>query len=320
MLLETILQGNMQIEPRSYRDEADLTKMGSLLRAGSAAANGTFYAHIGDVNWSLYYPEFEGGLWPYLSLWDDPSDPDRLLAWSLTDPNWATFDVYVQPEFRETLLAEKIYIWAEEHIAAIIRAAGQDKIRMNYIAENDEIVNTRLQARGFQCIGAGTVCMSQSLDYPLPQPGLPEGYTVRGSKGETEVVARATAQYSAFTNTIPFDRYVDRFRGFMQSPVYDPELDVVAVAPDGRIDSFCIVWLDPVTGVGLFEPVGTHPDFQRRGLGKAVMSEALRRLKERGMERAIVSTNADNTPGIKLYEAAGFHITNRLGTYEKKLA
>jgi mycothiol synthase len=314
------LQVYKEIEPRSYREENDLVKMGSLLQAGSTAANGTFYAHIGDVNWSLYYPEFEGGLWPYLSLWDDPSDPDRLLAWSLTDPNWATFDVYVQPELRETLLAEKIYIWAEEHITAIIRSTGKDTIRENYIADQDDIVIIRLQARGFQRTQADNVSMSQSLDYPLPQPGLPEGYTVRGSKGETEVVARATAQYSAFTNIIPFDRYVERFRCFMQSPVYDPELDVVAVAPDGRIGSFCIVWPDPVTGTGLFEPVGTHPDFQRRGLGKAVMSEALRRLKERGMERAIVSTHADNTPGIKLYEAVGFHITCRLGTYEKKLA
>jgi hypothetical protein len=98
MSLAMSIEGNMATEPRSYRDETDLTKMGALLRAGSVAANGTFYAHVGDVNWWLYYPPFEGELWPYLSLWDDPSNPDRLLAWSLTDPNWATFDVYVQPE------------------------------------------------------------------------------------------------------------------------------------------------------------------------------------------------------------------------------
>jgi ribosomal protein S18 acetylase RimI-like enzyme len=143
---------------------------------------------------------------------------------------------------------------------------------------------------------------------------------VRGSKGEAEVSARATAQYNAFTNTVPFERYVERFRRFMQSRVYDPDLDVVAVAPSGRIGSFCIVWPDPVTKIGLFEPVGTHPDFQRRGLGKAVMLEALRRLKARGMTDARVCTLADNIPGVKLYEAAGFHIAQRLGAYEKKLA
>ena len=74
-----------------------------------------------------------------------------------------------------------------------------------------------------------------------------------------------------------------------------------------------------ISKTGLFEPVGTHLDFQRRGLGKVVMTEALYRLQARGMQRAIVSTKADNIAGIKLYEAVGFRIANRLGTYEKKL-
>jgi len=306
------------IEPRAYRDETDLGKMGALLRAGSAAGNGTHYAHIGNLYWSLYYA-FEGESWSDLSFWDDPHHPDRLLAWSLTEPGWAAFDVYVQPELRGTPLAEAIYIWEEEHTAAIARAAGQDSIRTNYIADNDDVLNTRLQARGFQRVGDGTVCMSRSLDTALPQPVLPDGYIVRGCRGETEVTTRATPQYNAFTNTVPFDRYVQRFRQFMRSAVYDPELDVVAVAPDGQIGSFCIAWPDPLIKVGLFEPVGTHPDFQRRGLGKAVMTEALRRLKERGMERAIVCTTAQNTAGIRLYDAVGFRITNRFGLYEKKL-
>ena len=42
-----------------------------------------------------------------------------------------------------------------------------------------------------------------------------------------------------------------------------------------RINGFaaaCTIWFDQVNGVGLFEPVATHPDFQGRGLGKAVMA------------------------------------------------
>jgi mycothiol synthase len=306
-------------EPRSYRDETDLIKMGALLRAGSAADNGTFYAHVGDVNWSLYYPPFEGELWKHLSLWDDPSDSDRLLAWAIIDPTWGSFDVYVQPELRESPLADAIYIWAEEHVTAAVRATGKDTIRASYISDNDEIGKARLDARGFQRTQSDAVCLTQSLDYALPLPVLPEDYIVRSSKGETEVAARASAQYNAFTNTAPFDIYVERFRRFMQSPVYDPDMDVLAVAPDGRIGAFCIVWPDPLNKTGLFEPVGTHPDFRQRGLGKAVMTEALHRLKARGMTHARVSTLANNIPGVKLYESAGFHVTWRLGAYEKKL-
>ena len=105
----------------------------------------------------------------------------------------------------------------------------------------------------------------------------------------------------------------------MQSRVYDPELDVVAVATDGQIGSFCIVWPDPLNKVGLFEPVGTHPDHKRRGLGKAAMSEALRRLRDLGMTGACVCTSAENTPAIKLYEAVGFRTVDILLTYIKDL-
>lgn len=308
------------IKPRAYRHESDLLKMGNLLRAGSAAANGTHYAHIGNLYWTLYYPPFTGDVWSHLSLWDDPDHPDRLLAWALFEPDWAHFEVFLQPELHQTLLAEAVFTWAEDHIASLVRAEGQDMISTSYVADLDDDLIARLQAHGFLRTHSDTVFMLQQLNGSLPRPLLPAGYQVRGCQGEAEVVVRALPQYHAFTNTAPFDRYVERFRRFMQSPVYDPELDVVAVAPDGQIGSFCIVWPDPDIKTGLFEPVGTHPDFQRRGLGKAVMIEALHRLQARGMERAIVSTTAENTAGIKLYESAGFRIIQRLGTYEKKLS
>jgi ribosomal protein S18 acetylase RimI-like enzyme len=94
---------------------------------------------------------------------------------------------------------------------------------------------------------------------------------------------------------------------------------VVAAAPDGQIGAFCIAWPDSVNRVGLFEPVGTHPDFQRKGLGKAVMHEALRRLQACGMRQAIVSTSLDNLPAIKLYEAVGFQVIDQLDMVERQL-
>jgi ribosomal protein S18 acetylase RimI-like enzyme len=129
---------------------------------------------------------------------------------------------------------------------------------------------------------------------------------VRSSRGLAEVEARARAQYGAFSSSLPFDQYVERFARLMQSPVYSLENDVVAAAQDGRIAAFCITWIDEVNRVGLFEPVGTHPDFQRKGLGRAVMLEALRRLRDAGMEKAIVCTSEHNLAAIKLYENIGF--------------
>jgi len=54
----------------------------------------------------------------------------------------------------------------------------------------------------------------------------------------------------------------------------------------------------------VFEPVGTHPDHQKRGLGKAVMTEGLRRMQRLGVMLATVSSYGDAAHA--LYQSMGF--------------
>jgi ribosomal protein S18 acetylase RimI-like enzyme len=84
------------------------------------------------------------------------------------------------------------------------------------------------------------------------------------------------------------------------------ENNLVVRSPDGRGAAACVIWLDPINKVGMFEPVGTHPAFQKMGLGKAVMREGLRRMKAAGMTNASVGTGADNVAAIALYRSLGF--------------
>ena len=79
-------------------------------------------------------------------------------------------------------------------------------------------------------------------------------------------------------NYLGSDWYVD----IQRCPLYRRDLDLVVVAPDGDLAAFTTVWYDDVTRTGYFEPVGTSPDYQRKGLGKAIMTEGLRRLKRMG--------------------------------------
>jgi ribosomal protein S18 acetylase RimI-like enzyme len=308
--------GEGMIEPRPYRDVRDKGAMCDLLMAGRKANNGSYYVHPGDLNWWLYYPPLEGGFWEHIHLWDDPAQPERLLGWALISPDWVGFDVYAQPELRGSLQAQQMYLWGEEQALGIARAKGKLKIHVFWILQDDKVLDGHFRRQGYKRT-VEFVHLTCSLDQDISLPQVPAGYLVRSCMGEKEVAARARTQYRTFNSSAPFERYVERFSNFMRSPVYDPELDIVVVAPDGQVGAFCIVWTDPINRVGLFEPVRTHPDYQRKGLGKAVMLEAFRRLQERGMKSAIVSTSEDNLPAIKLYESAGFRIVNRLGTYEK---
>jgi ribosomal protein S18 acetylase RimI-like enzyme len=105
----------------------------------------------------------------------------------------------------------------------------------------------------------------------------------------------------------------------MRSPAYVPDHDLVAFDPGGRVAAFCVIWADPDNRVGLFEPVGAHPDFQRRGLGKAVMAEGLRRMRKEGLLSAIVGAEYDNPAALGLYRSLGFRIVNRICTYKKSI-
>ena len=306
-------------EPRVYQTENDLDAMRDLLRQGRLANNGSYYVHPGDLNWWLFYPPMVHDLWGSIYLWDDPDQPGEILAWALIPPDGSTFDVVLRPALRGSPLAWETYHWTVRQATSLARGAGCESTSVFWISEHDALLRGWLVEQGFGLTRQG-VNMECDLAVPGPAGKAPEGWVVRGSHGLAEVRERARAQYGAFGSSAEFERSVERFTRFMGSPVYDPACDVVAVGMDGQIGAFALIWPDQVTRTGLFEPVGTHPDYQRKGLGKAVMLEALERLRQQGMRQAIVTTPEDNLPAIKLYELVGFRIARRLLYYEKKFS
>lgn len=303
-------------EPRPYQTENDLDAMRDLLRQGRLANNGSYYVHPGDLNWWLFYPPLAHDLWGSIYLWDDPQEEGRILGWALIPPDGWTIDVVLRPDLRGQPLAWEMVHWVARRAWRLAKSAGCEHSGMFWVSEQDMLLRNWLLGQGYE-LAERYVHMVCHLSHPLPAAPLPEGILVRSSQGLAEVRQRARAQYGAFDSSADFERYVARFTRFMQSPVYDPDCDVVAVSPEGQIGAFCIVWPDPLTGVGLFEPVGTHPDFQRKGLGKAVMREALERLRQRGMAQAILTTPQDNLPATQLYQSVGFRIDGYLLCYKK---
>ena len=305
----------MPITARPYLSEQDLEKMESILTTGWKAATGAYYVHVGDLRWWMFYVDSDPRQ-GRICLWEWDA---ALMGLSLLSPDWRTFDVFVRPEMRGRALEAKIMIWAEERLSHIVQSHGGENIRTMWVSENDALRIRWLEMRGFTCSAEFMWTMSRSLDDPLPETRMPPGYHVRSVDGEGEVRARAAASHEAFGSSLAFEDYWPRMLRFMRSPVYRGDLDLVTVAPDGRFTSYCIVWADPVTEVGLFEPVGTHPGFRRKGLGKAVVVEGLRRLKARGMKQAIVCAEHDNPAARKLYESVGFRAIHKLHTFKKPI-
>jgi mycothiol synthase len=93
----------------------------------------------------------------------------------------------------------------------------------------------------------------------------------------------------------------------MSTPQYIRELDLVAVAPNDELAAFCVCGFDdPARKIGYTDPVGTHPTYQRRGLGRALISAGLLTLKNAGANTVRLGTSSDNIAMQKLAAGAGF--------------
>jgi GNAT superfamily N-acetyltransferase len=293
-----------QLIPRAYEDARDLALIREMHIAGRAAANGTYYVHCGDLDWWFNYPPDEDYRRDNIRLWEDAGE---LRAWCLYSPNHSTFDFFAHPAERGFERELILLRWGVDWASARARANGKSTLTNGWISEQDTLSLQQWSACGFvaQDTPTGPIFM-QSLMRELEPPQVPEGFTVCDACTEANFRLRAEATHGAFGIERPWDAYWQKMQSFFHSPAYAGEHNLVVRSPDGHGTAACTIWLDPVNKVGLFEPVGTHPHFQKMGLGKAVMREGLRRMKAAGMMHAIVGTDADNTAAIALYRSMGF--------------
>ena len=98
-----------------------------------------------------------------------------------------------------------------------------------------------------------------------------------------------------------------------QCSLYDPALDLAVEAPDGAIAGYALFWFDPVTRVGLVEPMRVEDAYQRRGLARALLTAGLARLAERGARR--LKVGFDSEAGRALYVRAGFGVNATTRSY-----
>src|SRR5205823_9564093 len=98
-----------------------------------------------------------------------------------------------------------------------------------------------------------------------------------------------------------------------QCSLYDPALDLAVEAADGRSAGYALFWFDPVTAVGIVEPMRVEDAYQRRGLARAMLTAGLDRLAQRAARRLKVGFATD--AARQLYVGAGFRVTSTDTTY-----
>ena len=297
---------------RAYTGEADLRAMAALVHLAPADN-----LHVADLpwrfsSWALDYPDNVG-------LWVNADG--QLLAWAVLQTPWWAVDYALHPDAGQDL-HRQLLAWADDRARQTLGTpSGQPAWFVNVFAGQSDRIRDLEQA-GFASqanIGEDSwskVLMRRPAQTPLPDYTLPSGVTIRPLAGESEVSAYVGLQRTVFESENVTVGWRSRT---LRMPQYIADLDLVAVAPDGDLVAFCVCWLDqaadPVSGQ--VEPLGVHPDWRRSGLGRAILSEGLRRLRSHGARQIYVETDNYRGAALELYESAGFRVIEDVLVYGK---
>jgi len=285
----------MSIKPafRPYQTEDDFWRMREFLRR-VFVLNGRLERswHVSRLDYARWHTCLNCAkvrLEDVAFLWEAGGE---LVAFLMPDGGPGEAHLCVDPTLRTPELEEEMLAVAEERLPRV----GEDGSRRLYVwsPEHDGQRREMLRRHGYSQDDWPEYQWQRRLDAPISDVPLAPGYTVRPLGDGLELLERCYASGLGFHEGDIKTAVENRddpswYRNIQSAPLYRRDLDLVAVAPDGAIASFCTIWFDDVTRSAQYEPVATVPAHQRRGLGKALLTEGLRRLQRMGALTAFVS-------------------------------
>lgn len=295
----------MELNMRSYRDEEDYWRIREFLRQVMLFNNRRQLSwHVArlDYWWWFANPDLER-LAPAetIFIWETSSGQ---IAGVLNPEGQGQAFPQFHPGFLTLELEEQMISAAERYLCT----TGPDGCRRLsiWVDSRFKSLQEMLRSRDFQpnrAPGEREYIHRRCLDDPLPQAQPVAGYTIRPLGDGLELLERCYASGLGFHQD---DILVARgnrdkpgwYHHIQSAPLYRRDLDIVAVASDGSIGSFCTVWFDDVTRTAYFEPVATVPAHRRKGLARAVILEGLHRLKRMGCKVAFVSGYSDSANAL----------------------
>ncbi len=249
------------------------------------------------INPDLLHYQLEAALF----LWETPAGE---LAALLNPEGPGEAFLQVHPLWRSIELEVEMMATAETQFA-VNRPDGGQRLKL-WAHAADGLRQDILRRRGYTRQAEPEYQRRRDMAKPIEPAPMPAGYLCRPLGEEDEHPARSWLSWRVFHPNEPDERYEGYawYRDVQRAPLYRRELDLVAVAQGGELAAFCTLWYDEATRTASFEPVGTHPDHQRKGLGRALMTEGLRRVKALGATLCTVGSYSEAAHG--LYASVGF--------------
>jgi mycothiol synthase len=315
---------------RAFRGEEDLQPIVDLINAADAVDRTQDNADVDSLRIRVNQPGRD--LERDIRIWEDAGG--RVVACGMLHirPDetgaGAYFDWQVHPDVRESGIEDEILAWATGRAREGGREHGKPADLRAFSDQANSYAMAQLERQGFTPARYFFQMRRPLKDgEPVPEPQFPEGFTLRHVANDEDVARWVDLYNLSFIDHWDFHpATVERRKHRMSAAYYRPDRDLIAVAPDGTFAAFCLCSIDDEhnkrnnINEGWIDVLGTRRGFRNMGLGRAMLLAGLRKLKENGVDDAMLGVDADNPTGaLGLYERAGFSKYKSAVAFRKEL-
>jgi mycothiol synthase len=315
---------------RTFKGEEDLQPLVDLLNAADAVDHTQDNFDVDTLRVWINQPGRD--VERDIRVWEDSEGRVMAAAMLHIRPDETIAGAYynwqVHPDVRETGLEDEILAWATERAQEASRELDKPGDLRAFSDRTNNYAMAHLERQGFAPARYFFQMRRPLKDGdPIPEPQFPEGYTLRHVANDEDVERWVECFNLSFIDHWDFHpATVERRKHRMSVVYYRPDRDLVAVAPDGTFAAFCLCSIDDEhnkrnnISEGWIDVLGTRRGHRNKGLGRAILLAGLQKIKENGIDDAMLGVDADNPTGaLGLYESAGFSKYKSAIAFRKEL-
>jgi GNAT superfamily N-acetyltransferase len=235
----------------------------------------------------------EGGIWEAADIqWWSRKDQRTGLFWQNDDAE--PLAAFLGTGFKDVVQCDVLILSDDTSFATEVWQAAIDQVENAEftVRLDDQTGIAALEAAGYTLTDPKGVvaCWLDAADRPpVAEHQLAPGYRLVSRAEEPD------RPYPLIARNGP-----DVEQRLRQCSLYRPDLDLTVLAPDGQVAAYGLFWPDPVTGVGLVEPIRTEEGYQGHGLASHLVATGLDLLAANGCRRFKVGNDRG------LYTRLGF--------------
>lgn len=233
------------------------------------------------------------------------------------------FDVHPN---QQGFLESSILKWSKERMSEVAKNPLLPLKLLTRSSSNKPERCLFLEKQGFTA-ERRFLTMACSLNQDFYPSNLPTGFRLKQLSGEAELKAWIEMFNESFIDH--WDHHpltVATVESWLKNPHYKPELNWVAVAPNGTFAAFCVGYINQEENArtrnkeGWIKLLGTRRGFRRLGLGKTILLTCMKQLQLANLEQVKLGVDAQSlTSATQLYEAVGFNKINTWISYAKEI-